>query len=168
MKLLRNKPESIDIEEAHSVWYDRVTKEISPYRDTLSKSDAKKYKLDLLMRIIKRIDVFSSYCGECQTFQSEITGLIQNLGNLVQIPNREERRSYLKAIDNMVKHLQTEHKLINEGQYFGLWMTIGAGAGTALGIALGSTSVGIALGTALGLIIGAYMDRKAKAEGKVI
>ena len=156
------------IEEAHSAWYDKITREISPYRDTLSRSEVKKYKLDLLMRLVKRVDSFSAMCGQCQLFQPEITGLAQNLGNLVQIANREESKSYFKAIDNIVKHLQTEHKLVNEGQYFGLWMTVGTGAGTALGIALGNTAIGAAIGIILGLAIGAYMDRKAKAEGKVI
>lgn len=156
------------IEEAHSIWYEKTIKEISPYRDTLSKSDVKKYKLDLLMRVIKRVDSFSGMCGQCQLFQPEITELAQNLGNLIQVPNKEQRRDYFKAIDNIVKHLQTEHKLVNEGQYFGLWMTVGTGVGTALGIATGNTAIGAAIGIVLGLAIGAYMDRKAKAEGKII
>jgi len=98
----------------------------------------------------------------------EIPGLTQKLGNLVQIPNREERKSYLKTINNMVKHLQKQHKLIAEGQYMGIGLVIGAGIGTTLAAALDNTGVGTAMGTAIALAIGKYLYNKAKKEGGVI
>ena len=154
--------------EVHSDWYNRVAREISSYKDTLSKKDYKKYKLDLLLRVTKRVDDFSSYCGECQMFQPEITRLAEDLGNLIQIPNKEERKSYLKTINSMVKHLQKQHKLVREGQYMGIGTAFGAGFGAALGAALDNPSIGTAIGTALGLAIGRYLDNRAKNEGKVI
>ncbi|MFC1943420.1 hypothetical protein ACFLWO_02430 [Chloroflexota bacterium] len=154
--------------ETHSDWYNKIVREINSYKDTLSKKDYKKYKLDLLLRIAKRVDDFSSYCGECQMFQPEITRLAEDLGNLIQIPNKEERKGYLKTINNMVKHLQKQHKLVSEGQYVGIGLAIGAGIGTALGAALDNTGVGTAMGTGIALAIGRYLDNKAKNEGKVI
>ena len=65
----------MDSLEVHSDWYDRIAKEISPYKDSLSKKDYKKYKLDLLLRVTKRVGDFSSACGECHLFQPEITRL---------------------------------------------------------------------------------------------
>ena len=153
--------------ETRSDWYKRATSEVSPYKDTLSKRERKKYKLDLLMRVAARIDEFSAYCGECQAFQPEITGLTENLGNLIQIPNREERKNHLKLIGNIVKHLQKQHKLVTEGYYMGIGITIGVGIGTALAAALDS-GIGTAVGIAIGIAIGNYLDRKAKREGKVI
>ena len=154
--------------EGHSDWYNRVAREISSYQDTLSKKGYKKYKLDLLLRIAKRVDDFSGYCGECQMFQLEVTRLIQDLGNLIQIPNKEERKSYFKTISNMVKHLQKQHKLVSEGQYMGIGLAIGIGIGTAIGSALGNPGIGPAIGVAIGLAIGSYLDKKAKKEGRII
>ena len=155
--------------EAQSDWYNRTVKELNLHRDTLSKKDAKRYKLDLLLRIAKRIDDFSSYCGECQSFKGEIMGLIRELGTLVQLTdNKEGRKSYNKAINTIVKHLQKTHKLVSEGYNKGIWMAIGTGIGAALGAALDNPGIGMPVGIGIGLAIGSYLDKKAKQEGKVI
>jgi len=156
--------------EVRSDWYNRIDKEINLHKDTLSKKDSKKYKLDLLLRITKRIEDFSSICGECQMFQQDITKLIQDLGYLVQTPNpnKEEGKRYSKTIKNIVKHLQKHHKLVSEGQYIGIGLAVGAGIGVALGAALGNPGIGPAIGVGIGIAIGSYLDKKAKSEGRVI
>ena len=154
--------------EVPSDWYDKIVKEISLHKDTLSKKDYKKYKLDLLLRVAKRVDDFSAICGECQMSQPEITSLTQGLGNLLQMPSKEERKSYFKTINNIIKHLQKQHKLVTKGQYMGIGVAIGAGVGVALGAALDNPGIGPALGTALGVAIGIAMDAKAKKEDRVI
>ena len=154
--------------ETHSDWYNRTVREISPYEYTLSKRDYKKYKVDLLLRVVKRVDDFYSTCGECQLFQPEITSLAQGLGNLVQIASKEERKSYFKTINNIIKHLQKQHKLVTKGQYMGIGLAIGAGIGVALGAALEQIGGGIPIGVGIGLAIGAFLDSKAKKEGRIL
>ena len=155
--------------EAHSDWYNRATKEIGSHKDTLSQKDSKKYKLDLLLRIAKRVEDFTSLCGECQLSQQEITRLTQDLGYLLQMPNpnKETRKSYSKAIDNIVKHLQKEHKLVSEGQNKGKWIVVGMAVSAAIGAALDYPGVGTIIGVAIGIVIGNYMDKKAKEEGRI-
>jgi len=181
--------------EAHSAWYNRIAQNIGLYQDTLSKKEARRYKLDLLLRVARRVDEFSASCGECQLFQPEIKQLSDELGNLVQVPGKEGRRRHTKAIDRMVKHLQKKHKLVTSRYYIGICIGIGTGLGTALGTALENstsryyigicigigTGLGTALGTALensgagsaigiilGLAVGLYLDRKARQENRVI
>ena len=154
--------------EARSIWYDKITKEINSYKDTLSKKEQKKYKLDLLPRVAERVEDFSSYCGECQAFQQEITTLVQDLGNLMQMPGREAVKRYSEAVSNMVKHLQKQHKLVSEGHYVGIGLAIGAGVGTVFGSALEGAGIGTAIGTAIGFTIGSYLKKKAEEEGKLI
>ena len=101
-------------------------------------------------------------------FQQEVTTLTQDLGNLIQLPNKQNRKSHVKKINNIIKHLKKEHKLITEGYYRGIGMIIGPAIGTAVGAALDNTGIGIAIGAAIGVAIGGYLDRKAKKEGKVI
>ncbi len=154
--------------EARSDWYNRTATEINLHKDTSNKKVSKKYKLDLLLGVASRVDEFSSDCGECQIFQQEITTLAQDLGNLIQLPGKERRKSHIKKINNIVKHLKKEHKLITEGYYRGMGMMIGPVMGTSIGAALDNISVGIAIGIAIGFVIGNYMDKKAEKEGKVI
>ena len=154
--------------EVHSDWYNRTDKEINSYKLSLNKKDSKKYKLDLLLRIAKRVDDFSSVCGECQVFRQDITKLTEDLGYLVQIPDKGTRKVYFKTIDNIIKHLKKHHKLVTEGQYVGICMAIGTGIGAALGAALDNPGIGTGIGLPIGLAIGSYLDKKAKKEGKVI
>jgi len=157
--------------ESHGNWYERTVKEISLHKDSLSKKDAQKYKLDLLLRIARRLDDFSSYCGECQLFQPEITRISQALAYMVQLPkqtSKEERKSYFETINTIIKHLQKQHKLVTEGRNMGIWIGIGMGIGTAIGAALDNPGFGTAIGIGIGVAIGRYMDTKAKQEGRVI
>jgi hypothetical protein len=114
------------------------------------------------------VDGFSAICRECQLFQPEITGHVQNLGNLARISNKEARKSYFKAIDTFTKHLQKTHKLVTRWQYLSMWSGIGMGIGIIFGAALGDSGIGTAIGTALGVLIGLAMDFRAKQEGRVI
>jgi len=153
--------------EVHSKWYDDIARSINSHKDTLSKKDYKKYKLDLLLRVAKRVAGFSSECGECQLFQPEIANLSKELSDLVQM-SKEKRKSYLKTINTIIKHLQKTHKLATEGQKIGIWIAIGVGIGAAIGAALDNPGIGTAIGVAIGVAIGAGLDAKAKKEGKVI
>jgi len=158
---------SMDNMKAHSKWYDGIVKEINLHKDILSQKDAKKYKLDLLLRIAERVDSFSAECGQCQIFQQDITQLTQDLGFLTQW-SKEKRKSYFKTINNIIKHLQKQHKLVSEGHYIGIGMAIGAGIGTALGAIFKNPGIGTGTGTVIGLAIGSYLDKKAQKEGRVI
>ena len=158
--------------ETGSQWYNRIVKEISQYQYSLNQKEAKKYKLDLLLRIAKRVDDFSHTCGECQMFQQEITRLTQELSLLVQMPSKEGIKSHTKAINGMVGHLKKVHKLVDKGYYLGIGigigMAIGAGLGAAFEKAVGNPGIGTAIGIALGVAIGRYLDKKAEREGRVI
>ncbi len=154
--------------ELQNAWYDKIAGEIALHQQNLSKKEVKKYKLDLLQRVAKRLAEFSDECGQCQLFQPEITTLVQDLGNLVQMPDKQRRKNYRKKINNIVKHLQSEHKLITQGQNVGLWISIGTAIGVAIGAGMGSLGGGIPIGIGIGTAIGIALDAKAKKEGRVI
>ena len=50
----------------------------------------------------------------------------------------------------------------NSPDQIGLWLVIGAGIGTTLGIIFDNLPLGIGLGTALGLVFGAAISLKNK------
>jgi hypothetical protein len=154
--------------EVHNRWYDDIAKIINSYQDSLTKKEQKKYKLDLLLRVARRIADFSPECGQCQLFQQEITTLTQDLGNLIQMPDKARRKSYLKTINHVVKHLQSQHKLVTQGHHVGLWVAIGTAIGVALGAGMENVGAGIPIGTAIGVAVGMALDAKAKKEDKVI
>ncbi|MFC1962222.1 hypothetical protein ACFLWN_04180 [Chloroflexota bacterium] len=158
--------------KSESRWYRDITRMISTYQDALSEKEAKKLKLDLVLKIVGRVDQFSDTCGECQLIQQEMKSLVGGLGNFTQFPGREARRQYHRSVGNFLKHLQKEHKLVRPGYYMGIWSGIGFGFGAAIGVALEqlglSAGIGTVLGIMLGLVIGRYLDKKAKQEDRVI
>jgi hypothetical protein len=160
------------IMEVGSQWYNRITSDISGYRITLGQKDSRKYKLDQLLRIARRVDDFSGICAQCQGYQQEISRLVEDLSMMVQIPDNEGLKKHNKAITDLTEHLKKVHKLVDKGHYMGMGigigLAIGAGVGTALGAALDSPGIGTGIGAGLGLAIGAYLDKRAKEEGKVI
>ena len=154
--------------EAHSRWYEDIAKEISQHKDWLTQKDYKKYKLDLLLRLSARADDFSNQCGQCQLLQQDIATLTHDLSYLIQMSDKEKRKGYLKKINDITKHLQKQHKLVNEGYYLGIGIAIGTGIGVTLGIALDNPGIGPVIGIGIGVAIGKYLDNKAKKEGRVI
>ena len=158
--------------QPRSDWYHRISTEIEQHRLSLNQKEVKKYKLDLLLRVAARVDEFSGYCGECQAFRQEITGLVQELSLMAQMLGKENQKHYSKTIDGMVTHLQKVHELVRKGQYLGVGVgigwAVGAGLGAALGSALDNPGIGAVIGIVLGIAVGRYLDKKAEKEGKVL
>ncbi|MFC2159252.1 hypothetical protein ACFLQS_00845 [Actinomycetota bacterium] len=148
-------------------WFDNITKEINRQKEHFSPRDYKVYKLDLLIRISKRLNDFLPDCIDCQNIKREMEIIVGSLDNLVH-SSREEQKNYFNAIDNMVKHLKEKHNLISEGQNLALWLPLGIGIGLPLGIPMGNIALGIPIGLAIGVAIGVSLDAKARKEGKVI
>ena len=158
--------------EVGSQWYNRIATEIGQYRVTLGEKSFKKYKLDLLLRLARRVDDFSNTCGECQTYKQEITSLVQELSLLLQMPNKEGFKKHIKSVNKLLEHLKKVHKLVEKGHYLGMGigigMAIGAALGSAIGAALDQPGIGTGIGVALGVAVGLYLDRKAREEGRVL
>jgi len=159
--------------EVHNDWYRGIVKEVTLYKDRLSKRDYKKYQLDLLLRIAKRAAGYSPDCGECQNFRGIITKLTEDLGDLHSF--KEKRKGYFKVIEIFTKHLQKSHKLITEGKNTKTWTIIGLLIGgfvlgtllKASGMSMGFSN-GLIIGFVIGIAIGITLDTIAKKRGKVI
>ena len=153
---------------SRSNWYDNIAKQVSQLKDTVSEKDYKKYKLRLLLCVAERIAEFSTECGQCQLFQQDISTLTQDVGNIIQIADKDKRKAHLKTINGIIGHLKKQHKLVTEGYYMGIGLAIGSGIGVALGAAMPNVATGIPIGVGVGMAIGAALDAKAKKEGRVI
>lgn len=151
-----------------SDWLNNTEKQIYQLKDTLSDKDYKKYNLRQLLCLAERVAQFYPVCVECQSFQQEISASIQDIGNLIQLPDNNRQKSYLNKISNITKHLQKQHKLVDEGYYMSIGIAIGTGFGVALGAAMQQIGAGIPVGVGIGLAIGAALDAKAKREGRIL
>ena len=154
--------------EANNRWYEEITKKLDPYKDSLSKKEQKRYQLDLLLRVARRVAGFNDECGECQLFQQEITVYVNELGNMIHLVDNARRKKYAKRLKQTVRHLKGQHKLVPKGHYAGIWTSIGTGIGVAIGAGMDSVGAGIPIGIGIGVAVGMTLDAKAKREDRVI
>jgi hypothetical protein len=151
-----------------SDWHESIAVQIDQLKNTISESDYKKYKLNLLLCVTQRVAEFAPECGRCQILQQDISTLTQDVGNLVQVADKYRRKAHLTAINGMINHLRKQHKLITEGYYMGIGMVFGTAIGVAIGAAMPNVASGIPIGIGVGMAMGVALDAKAKKEGRII
>jgi len=154
--------------EVNNRWHKETAEKISAYQSSLSKKEQKKYQLDLLLRVTRRVAEFHDECGECQLFQQEITAYVNELGNMIHLADDTRRKQYRKRLKQTVRHLQGQHKLVPKGYYAGIWISIGTAIGVAIGAGMDSVGAGIPIGIGIGVAVGMMLDAKAKREDRVI
>ncbi len=148
-------------------WMEETTEKINKYKETFSKQVTRKYKLEFLEKVSKRVDEFSSTCGECYQHRGEITNLLNNLGGIVQL-SPIASRNYNDKIRSIVKHLRKKHKLITAGAFMALGNAIGIAVGVSVGAATGNIGAGFAIGAGLGAAVGTALEAKAKKDKRII
>jgi hypothetical protein len=153
--------------ETYESWLNNTLESFAAYKQTLSNKDIKKYKLDYIARVAKRIADLSNECEDCQNYKAEISKLAQDLGGLVQ-SSKEEKKNHDRKIKKITSHLQKKHKLVAEGTYVGFGIAVGPAIGIALGSGMGNVGAGIGIGIGIGLAIGSALEAKAKKDGKII
>jgi hypothetical protein len=129
--------------ETYESWLNNTLESFAAYKQTLSNKDIKKYKLDYIARVAKRIADLSNEC-------------------------EEEKKNYDRKIKEITSHLQKKHKLVAEGTYVGFGIAVGPAIGVALGSGMGNVGAGIGIGIGIGLAIGSALEAKAKKDGKII
>ncbi len=154
--------------ESGSPWYRRVHEKIQMVMDLSDKRTVKKYKLDQFLRMARKIDSFSDVCEECQATKAGITRLADDIDAVIQTNDNEKSRIFQEDVNRFIKHLREKHKLVNKGYYTGIMGSIGAGIGTALGVAFSSVPYGSAIGIIGCILIGLLLDYKAQKDGRVI
>lgn len=148
-------------------WLDDTKERIDTYKKSFSKAESKRYKLEFLERIAKRVDGFSSVCGECYQAKGEITTLLNNLKGLIQI-SPMATKDYRNKINKMVGHLRKKHKLVPAGTYTAIGNGVGVALGVSVGIAMDNVGAGLGAGAGIGFAIGTALEAKAKKDGKTI
>ncbi len=148
-------------------WLEETNEKIAKHKKSFTKAESRKYRLDFLKRLAKRVDEFSSACGECYQYKGEITNLLNNLEGLIQL-SPMATKDYRNKINKIVGHLRKKHKLIPAGTYTAIGNGIGVALGTSFGAATGNIGAGVGIGAGIGMAIGAALEAKAKKDGKII
>ena len=148
-------------------WLEETNEKIATYKKSFTKAESRKYRLDFVERVAKRIDEFSSMCGECYQYKGEITNLLNNLEGLIQL-SPLATKDYRNKINKIVGHLRKKHKLIPQGTYTAIGNGTGVALGVSIGVAMDNIAAGIGIGAGIGVAIGAALEAKAKKDGRTL
>ena len=171
----KNNIEDEENTEYEENWYDKIASSVEKHRLLFSMSDPEKNPINVMLRVTRRVDDFSSGCMECQEFKDTIVTIAQSLDILPALPPEKRKRPFSK-MKPVIKHLQKQHKLVTQNQYASAGLALGFAGGTCLGLFLGGLLGDIGMGLILGILIGIFSgmkigyskDSKAKKEGKLI
>ncbi len=158
--------------EKCSAWYYQVSKIINDQKENLYKRDFKFFQVDVLLKLAKKIDHYSSECNECNNYKKEILELSEQIPELLN-NSLKGRREFEKNIDKYRNHLKRKHKLMPERYYISLYSLLG----TVIGITVGLIAAllinwhivkfTVLLCFAIGLIVGRIIgNRKEKKQKK--
>ena len=156
-------------------WYDGIVDSINSYKDKFGAKAYKKNKLELLLRVSRRVDGFSNDCSECRQNREGISKLVKSLGDPAR-STKEERKKHSKTVNTIIEHLKKHHKLVIERQYIGILVSMGLALGISFGVAFGKAFgdvndgliFGMVAGMMIGVIIGTNLDARAKKNGRTI
>ncbi|XUX00760.1 MAG: hypothetical protein TUN42_01900 [Dehalogenimonas sp.] len=140
---------------------------VDALKPDISLKNQKRLRLNMLLRVARRLDSSSFGCESCVGHFSVIDRLVESIHNVDkwQLP---EWKEYYRQLDGIIKHLKTAHHLAEEGEHLALCTAIGFLIGAAIGSAFGVSILGVILGVAFGVAVGGMLDAIAHKQGRVI
>ncbi|MEQ6390639.1 hypothetical protein RZN22_15180 [Bacillaceae bacterium S4-13-58] len=129
----------------------------------------RKLQLDKSKRILTRLDAYSSECEECTELLNEWENALSELHEKASSPNDTDTKNHSLLIKKSVSHLQSTHKLVEEGHYMSIYMTLGMSIGLVFGLTIfDNLALGLPIGMVFGIALGTSLDADAKKKGKTI
>ena len=99
--------------DARDDWAEGITSRIHLAEGHVSPSERRRYKLPLLLRLVRRVAAGSTECSVCRDLQGQIEALGANLGGAPGMA-RQELRGHLSVIKAVTRHLKRGHGLAEE------------------------------------------------------
>ena len=147
--------------------YNEILEKIARLNDEIDNKQAKTLDLDLLKRIIIRLQSFD--CNECTNYLSEMNEFVNYLNGNINSLEKQKLKEFWKTIEEIKTHLQKEHGLVPEGYYQSIYMSLGMSIGLLFGLTIfDNLAMGLPIGMSIGLAIGAGIDADYKKKGKTI
>ena len=136
---------------------------------TTDYSDNTKENLDLdfLKRVLEVVPANSQNESDLNEFSMRIDKLL----NFFSEKTDKKEFSYMvysKELEDFKDYVNKKYNLIPKGYYKKRWLATGIAIGLGFGLSLNNIALGIPFGIGVGLLTGAFLDRKAEKENRVL
>jgi uncharacterized membrane protein YccC len=138
-------------------------------KNELSEKNAKRLNINFLERLIKRLESFSDNCMECKEYLEALDTHINDLRDKQNQLDAQDMKEHRQMVALISSHLEKDHKLLTEGYYTGIYMSMGTCFGLLFGLVIfDDMALWLSIGLCLGLVIGSVKDADAKKKGLTI
>ena len=148
---------------------DKLYNILEEIRNSVDDQVTKQLELDKCKRVIHRLGSFSSDCEEC------LQHLINFEKHIIQINDKRDHltesdfKQHKQTLGDIRSHLQKQHKLVTNGHYLSIYMSMGISLGVVFGLVIfDNIGLGIPIGMSICIAIGAGLDADAKKKGMII
>ncbi len=138
--------------------------------------DIRFFRIDEFKRNIKRVNKFSSGCGDCNRLKIDIADIVETIAEAVDVPG-SKRREYDRLISRLSIHMRKEHGFYPPFYFSYFYSFYGFIAGAFLGYLMflfipanseAMFSIGFASCLVVGYIWGSRKDHKIRLQEKLM
>lgn len=148
---------------------EKLLKDFEELKADMDIKTAKGFNMEQLERIIKRLNSFAPECEECSKNLKVLEEHINRLKAKQGSYDKNDFKENNVKMNNIISHLQKQHKLITEGTYLGTYMCFGVSIGVVFGLTIfHNLALGMPIGMCLGMALGSALDADAKKKGMTI
>ena len=91
------------------IWYRKLEQAVDEHRPDFTEKQRKKFAIDFMMRIARRVKDFSDSCETCRSCQHTLTRMEEEF---LELPGSKAQRQYQrKQLQLMAEHFASEHRL---------------------------------------------------------
>lgn len=139
----------------------------------LRRIDNKKINTVLDLNKCERvIDKLGTLANDCQECEQQLVEFEKHYNHILEKNNQLQESDYKlhkKLIRAAYSHLQKNHKLLPDGYYLSLFISVGMSIGVMFGLTIfDNIALGLPIGMCMGIAIGSGLDADAKKNGKTI
>ena len=156
------------------MWYRNWTRAIDEHKDDITDKQWKKFNINYMLKVGKRIKGFSDNCKTCRDFQHTLTRLEEEMREL---PGSKAQRQYqTKMLGVITDHMVKHHRIAPPKYHLLKMLKYGVIAGFVIGtfVALFVTfnllhiPLGILLGISLAAAYGFAEDSRIQQEHRLL
>ncbi|MBN2240639.1 MAG: hypothetical protein JW712_12765 [Dehalococcoidales bacterium] len=112
--------------------------------------------------------MYSDICEECRNSKQELSLLTEDIGNTIQLNDKDKTTVLYRKLDDISKHLREKHNLVKQGHYIGTISGFGVAVGIGAGVAWDEFRYGSLVVMVVLFAVGFILDYKARKDDRVI
>ncbi|KHF38172.1 hypothetical protein [Halalkalibacter okhensis] len=148
---------------------DELMHVIDNMNERLDNPITKKLQLEKTGHAAEKLFIYGKECEDCRQQFTLLEDQLMQLNNQGNIIEELDINKHRKQVKEILSHLEKKHKVISEGYYLSICMSIGLGPGMIFGLTVfDNIALGMSFGLCIGVAVGVALDANAKKKGLVI